>query len=376
MAVLSAIIIGLVIGRKISKPIIRISELADDTSNLNMSFDDSMSDLEKRHDEIGTMAISFFNVRKALRETITNLRLASNEVLSNSNNLSSTVDATTQSIDEIASSIDDLSSGANIQADKTSEGLEKLINLTFTIDNTIEGANLLKNYIDEAGFASKEGSHTVNIFNQKIKTTLENSNKLSQNINDLSDKSKVIGDIVSTITAISRQTNLLALNASIEAARAGDAGRGFSVVADEIRALAEETDASTQNIENIIKEMQLSIKDTEVHMVESNELIHDTSESSASVSKYFGLIEQKVQDAVNQVYEFIVSLKDIESDKEVVDHAMQEISSISQECAASTEEINASVEEQTATMEEINNMAFVLEGISKQLNEEIDKFII
>lgn len=375
-AVLLSIIIGLIVGKKMSKPIIRISALANDTSKLNISFDDSVSDLEKRSDEIGIMASSFFSVRKSLREVILHLRTASNEVLDNSNNISHTVDSTSQSIEQIASSIEDLSSGSNIQALKTNEGLDKLTNLTSTIDHAMEGSNILKNYIDEAGSASKEGLNIVETFNGQIETTLDNSDKLSKNIFDLSDKSKVIGDIVNTITAISNQTNLLALNASIEAARAGEAGRGFSVVADEIRTLAEETDNSTKNIENIIKEMQDSIKDTEVHMTESNQLIHETSKSSKSVSKYFSLIEQKVNEAVSQVDKFTISLTDIEKDKNVVDSAIKEISALAQEYAASTEEINASVEEQTATMEEINAMAHNLENVVKQLNDEIDKFTI
>ncbi len=376
IAVIFSVVVGLIVGRKISIPIVRISKLADDTSKLNMSFDDSVSDLETQTDETGLMAKSFFNVRSTLREVIAHLRDASNEVLDNSNNLSSTVEATTESINDIAGSLDALSHGTNLQAEKSSEGLEKLMHLTSAIDNTIDGANILRNYITEAGSASAKGSKTVCIFNEKIKTTLDNSNKLTENINELSDKSKVIGDIVSTITAISRQTNLLALNASIEAARAGDAGKGFTVVAEEIRKLAEETDESTENIENIIKEMQVSIKDTEVHMTESNVLIHETSESSSDVSDYFKLIEEKVQDAVDQVNKFSQDLKAMESDKEIVNHAMIDISSVSQEYAASTEEINATVEEQTANMEKINTMASNLEEISRQLNQEIDKFKI
>lgn len=266
LAVLFAVIVGLIIGKKISVPIVRLSKLADDTSQLNMTFDDSVSDLENQSDEIGLMTKSFFNVRSSLRDVVTTLRTASSDVLSNSNNLSTTVDATTESINEIAGSLDELSHGTNVQAEKSNEGLEKLITLSNNIDTTIEKADILRTYIAEAGSASTEGSKTVVVFNDKIKTTLDNSNKLSKNINELSEKSKVIGDIVNTITAISRQTNLLALNASIEAARAGEAGKGFTVVADEIRQLAEETDESTENIGNIIKEMQISINDTEAHI--------------------------------------------------------------------------------------------------------------
>ena len=184
LAVLFAVIVGLIIGKKISVPIVRLSKLADDTSQLNMTFDDSVSDLENQSDEIGLMTKSFFNVRSSLRDVVTTLRTASSDVLSNSNNLSTTVDATTESINEIAGSLDELSHGTNVQAEKSNEGLEKLITLSNNIDTTIEKADILRTYIAEAGSASTEGSKTVVVFNDKIKTTLDNSNKLSKNINE------------------------------------------------------------------------------------------------------------------------------------------------------------------------------------------------
>ncbi len=188
------------------------------------------------------------------------------------------------------------------------------------IDKTSENSNNVRNYMNEVRQASKGGISAIDNLVGRLKENIGVSKYISNNIKDLALKSSSIGDIVATINNIANETNLLALNASIEAARAGEAGKGFSVVADQIKKLAEQTEVATKNVKTIVEEMQGEISKAEENEEKSEIIIKNTSEASNEAINSFKVINKSVDEMINETYVLIESIKNIDEEKIVYMH--------------------------------------------------------
>lgn len=218
-------------------------------------------------------------------------------------------------MNEISTSVEDLAKGASIQAQDSQQAVEKLSTLGQEIDKTSENSNNVRNYMNEVRQASKGGISAIDNLVERLKENIGVSKYISNNIKDLALKSSSIGNIVATINNIANETNLLALNASIEAARAGEAGKGFSVVADQIKKLAEQTEVATKNVKTIVEEMQGEISKAEENEEKSEIIIKNTSEASNEAINSFQVINKSVDEMINETYVLIESIKNIDEEK-------------------------------------------------------------
>ncbi|MTI59495.1 MAG: hypothetical protein FH762_05810 [Firmicutes bacterium] len=156
---------------------------------------------------------------------------------------------------QVSESVESISIGAQSQADDVQSTIEVMELLAKRIAGVNENIKLVFNAAREIKITSKNAGETVNTLNEKSNTTAEMSSRIKDDINNLNNKALEISEIVDIISGISEQTSLLSLNASIEAARAGDAGKGFGVVAEEIKILAEQTSEATQTIGDIVNKI-------------------------------------------------------------------------------------------------------------------------
>ncbi|MCT4563473.1 MAG: methyl-accepting chemotaxis protein [Maledivibacter sp.] len=369
-------VVAMLVGRKISRPIIRLTSLIDKTTKLDLVYDESYEVLLKNNDETGLMANQVFDMRKVLREMAGSIKGQSNDILNNSQFLSQNTNETALSIDEVAKAVEELADGATNQASEANEGTMKLESLNEKIDELIQSANLINKYTNDTNEVNHRSLSTMKELQHNFKANNEMVHQVNENINSLSEKSSYIGQIVGVIKSIAEQTNLLALNAAIEAARAGDAGKGFAVVAEEVRKLAEETGSSTQKIESITTEIEHEIEKVNHTMDETKVVVQNADKAAMEVEKVFEETTESIEKITQQLERLTNNIDIVSKYKEEVTFSIENITSVIQQSSASTEEVSASVEEQTATIAEIASMAEKLKVIARDLEDKVNIFSI
>ncbi|OPJ54976.1 methyl-accepting chemotaxis protein [Alkalithermobacter paradoxus] len=376
LGVILAISISLYIGNKLTKPVIGVTDALNKTANLDISDNKEYEYLLNYKDECKDMGKSIIKLRKVLRDSIKVLHKNSKELMHHSTLLTKNIEESSYAIEEVSKSTDELATGATKQAQSAQEGLQKLEDLAKKIDILGNETKIIKEDIENTIRVNKEGVEYVSELNKASKENDDAVHKLTSKMIELDKSSYLISKAVSSIEAISDQTNLLALNAAIEAARAVDAGRGFVVVADEIRKLSQQASVYTKEIGEIVLSVQINMESMKKEIEYAVEAVKKSNEASSNAEKSFNEIDNAVSKIIREVSTFVKNIESINDDKDDVVAFIQEISSISQESAASTQQVSASVEEQFSSMEEISSSAEALLNIVKELDEIVNKFKI
>lgn len=249
--------------------------------------------------------------------------------------------------------------------DKLSEGI------TYVENDICEVMEIAKKVNDLDSNASKSIENLIAKSDQVYNT----SKKVTLTINELSHSMNKIKDILKMIIGISSQTNLLSLNASIEAAHAGELGHGFAVVANEVKKLADQTKEFTENINNIITDIERRTAETVAEVMVSNDAVNDQIFAVKETDTFFKMIFDSMDNVINSIGKTEISVKNIMKLKVDVNESLENISAVAQESAATTEEISASTEEQMVSAQELSGKAKELRDLSEVLMVEVNRFI-
>lgn len=325
-------------------------------------------------DEMGLLAKDFNRMIDNISGMLINVEKSSKIVLETASNLTAMTEETTASVSEVSRAIDEISHGAVEQASSTHEAASGMEELAGGLDQISNSAAEIDSISESTKNLSGKGLEIVEVLLGKSKENVSVSRKVSELIDDMNLSAREINKISDSINQITAQTNLLSLNASIEAARAGEAGRGFAIVADEIRKLAEQSKNSTEEIKKIVEVIQGKSNTAVTTMEEAWIIVAAQNKAVEETNEIFSEINNSInglRDMIHTVKEQIVN---INIQKEEVISQVESVSSISEETASSSEEVSASTEQINATMEEFNKYVLGLQSLSEKLNDELDRF--
>lgn len=328
----------------------------------------------KSNDEIGSLGKNFNKMLGNIKHLVIDI----NEIIASLQNTSSIItdsmNEVSKSSDEVSKAVQEIASGASDQAAESSNTFNITKDLAEIVEDIIERVRLTNSNTEDLIEKNSSGDAAIIELGEKFKENTDALVSVAEDVTDLIEKSKSIDIILSTIKSISSQTNLLALNAAIEAARAGEQGRGFAVVADEVRKLAEQSSHATEEIQKIVSDIIAVISKTD-DTVSTAKNTEEKANLSLGVTKdAFQKIRLSVEDISKQIGALSDDIKEIDMIKERVVHSVESISSVSQQTAASTQEISACTQEQTASVEEITASTHELNNMVNQLSKSIKIF--
>lgn len=308
---------------------------------------------------------------RSLIESFFNLSLSITQA---SRKVTATTENVTGAIEEISKTIDEIAKGASSQAEEAQMGVQVVDKLSDQINFVYQSYSGITNETNKIIDLNTVGLKAVTTLRDKSKETYETSEKIFAVVENLTNTTKDIGLFVESIENIAEQTNLLALNAAIEAARAGEAGKGFAVVADEVRKLADQSRKSTEEINNMMQSIQeesaLAISSMEIMKKVSqdqNTAVDKTNSSFSDIANAIDFIVSKI----NDVNEAVIKMQE---DKSEVISAIENISSVSQQTAASSEEVAATTEQQLKTLDDMKEASQGLDQLVKQLDVKLKKY--
>ncbi len=353
---------------------IRALKGVEKTMFLSAEGDLTVTAKTRRTDEIGKVAGSFNSMVKSLRGLISQSNDLSVEVSRTAESLSKISAATSRTASEISSAINDVASGAGMQSEEVDRSVQVVSSLADGIGNAVSSTNVMEAAARNVKNYTVEGIQAAQILDGKALEVISITEEVAEQISGLAKSITVINEFTEILNITSEQTELLSLNASIEAARAGEHGKGFTVVAEEIRKLAEQSGRQTKKIESLTNEILSKTKASTEFVMKANTVIKEQAESAKASAEYFSKIDMAMNELLQNMTRIMEAIHRIDQDKDSVLSSINNIAEASEVAAAASEEVSASTQEQLSTLEELENMAIMLKNYSKNLEENLRHF--
>lgn len=372
IVVLLAIIICFILGRRLMRPLVKVSTIIEEIANGDINADFGM--VKETNDEIGLIIEKMKELTQSLGNIVGKIRNSSDTMSANSYELNDTSSQTLAANNEISKAVEDVAEGSTGMAASISKINENLLEMSNETKDINASVDEIKNQTTAVQDSSK-------IMNDKIKSMQDSSHKMDEGISAISKRIETVNttvdkvsNIVSVIEEISSETNLLSLNASIEAARAGDAGKGFAVVAQEIRVLSDNTNTELENIKQIISSL---VEECRYCVQASGTIVEDNAkqkEEIKAVLDEFGSLDEQIQktaEKADEIEELVTAMIELNDDITKSSNSLTDVSAAN---AAATEEMNANIEELNAMMHGVSEMAGHMNDESDGLKEALSFF--
>ena len=325
-------------------------------------------------DEIGQLCNALNMMLESFRTLVGNLSQGADMFCKSSESLATRADATSNAAQQVALSINQVANGSQSQATSVETILLAVQQMSSDIQQIDQTVSLADQASTQALNFADQGGQAITKISAQFEHIHQTVDETGSIISKLGEKSSSIESIVETIKTISDQTNLLALNAAIEAARAGEHGRGFSVVAEEVRKLAEQSTQSSAQIEQIIQDIKINVERAILSMSAEIEVVQSGSEMVDEAQSAFAEIMESTQVVNQQIKEVSLFAHNIANSSQKIYEEIEQVSAITSQTTSQTEEVAASSSEQMDSMQEISSSAEGLKSEAQALQVLARKF--
>ncbi|WP_339316129.1 methyl-accepting chemotaxis protein [Paenibacillus sp. FSL R10-2734] len=328
------------------------------------------------NDELGSLSHHFDHMVLRVREMLQQTQSVASSLATYSHSFQQSSSITAHTNQEIVSTIQEISVGAEQQAGQSEQSASLIQELEREVYEITEYTEVMLSTSQTANHNTRKGSESVIALREVSEHSRESVNKVYLALTKLSDQSKDISRITKSITDISNQTNILSLNAAIEAARAGAYGKGFAVIADEVRQLSDQTKESSVHISQIINELQAGMDEFQQYMLETKGNLEEQDQKVEETLSSFEAIDLSIVEISKQIGQIHDKVDMTQTMNRRLAESVHNVAAIAEETAAGVQEVNASSVQQDNAIRDIARQAVEINEISQKLFKEINVFKI
>lgn len=369
---LAAIVIAVWMVRMIAHPLSKLQNLMEEGSkgNLNVRME------TKAKDEIGQLSSSFNVMMEQITGLVKQTSFSAQEVLDTATELTQASNKTAVSAREIAIATEEIANGATSLANEAERGNELTENISRKMEQVVNFNKEMEQSARLVEDSSKQGNDYLQGLLEKTNITVDMINGLTAKVDSLKSSTGSVLKVLDVMQNITQQTNILSLNATIEAARAGAAGRGFMVVADEIRQLADQSKQSITMVGQITDNIQKEMNETVQALSEASPLFQEQINSVKETNQIFISVRDQMAGFVQHLDAVTASIDELNESQNVLSEAMSNVSAVAEQSSATSEEVASLSSEQETVGQQLVELSDKLENVSAGLKESLSKFTI
>ncbi|MDB4866683.1 MAG: methyl-accepting chemotaxis protein [Cohnella sp.] len=372
VAAIIAAVIGLIVLLWVGRPLGQLRTLMNEGEKGNLTVRSTI----RKKDEIGQVADSFNRMMEEITGLVRQTNQSAVDVLETASALGDASRKTAEAAKEIAMATEEIANGATNLAVESEKGSDLTVRIGSQVQSVIASNEQMGQAAGEVEEAGRRGSDYMGTLTKKTGQTEEMTRSMVEKVDKLKDSTRSIRKILDVLGNVSKQTNILSLNATIEAARAGAAGKGFMVVADEIRKLADQSRQSIGVVGEIVAKIQREIEETVSVLSEAYPIFQEQIESVREANQIFVNVQENMSGFVSRLETATDSVRHLEEAQSTLSMAMSNVSAVAQQSSATSEQVASLSNEQLNISDGLVQLSGRLETVSTQLRESLSRFTV